>query len=43
MKYEQKNGWLTVEESSKQVIFDFCELYKSYLDNGKTERLCVKN
>ena len=43
MKYEQKNGWLTVEESSKQVIFDFCELYKSFLDNGKTERLCVKN
>ena len=41
MKYEQKNGWEIVDKTEKKQIFDFCELYKKYLDNGKTERLCV--
>ncbi len=43
MKYEQKNGWEIVKETEKKQIFDFCELYKDYLNKGKTERLCVEN
>ncbi len=41
MRYEQKNGWEIVDDKEKKQIFDFCDLYKKYLDNGKTERLCV--
>ena len=41
MKYEQKNGWELIEDIEKNKIFDFCESYKKYLDEGKTERLCV--
>ena len=42
MKYEQKNGWEIIDKAEKKQVFDFCELYKKYLDNGKTERLCVE-
>ena len=41
MKYEQKNGWEIISEDEKNQVYDFCELYKEYLNNGKTERLCV--
>lgn len=41
MRYEQKNGWEIVDEKEKKQIFELCDLYKKYLDNGKTERLCV--
>lgn len=41
MKYEQKNGWEIVDEKEKKQIFELCDSYKKYLDNGKTERLCV--
>ena len=41
MKYEQKNGWEIISDAEKNQIFDFCEAYKKYLDNSKTERLCV--
>lgn len=41
MKYEQKNGWEIISENEKNQVYDFCESYKEYLDNGKTERLCI--
>ena len=41
--HQKKNGWDLVDEATEQAIFDYCEGYKTYLDNGKTERCCVKN
>ncbi|MBQ6908052.1 MAG: aminopeptidase [Clostridia bacterium] len=40
MKYEPVNGW---KSADKNEVFKFSEKYKDFLDNGKTERLCVKN
>ena len=40
---ENKNGWETVSEAEKQSIFDFCEGYKNFIDNSKTERQAVKS
>ena len=40
---ENKNGWETVTEAEKQSIFDFCEGYKEFIDNAKTERQAVKS
>ena len=42
MKYEQKNGWSKVDENEKTQVFEFCESYKTFLNNSKTERLCVE-
>ena len=39
---ENKNGWETVSTSEKDAIFKFCEKYKDFIDNAKTERLAVK-
>ena len=41
MKYEQKNGWEIINDDERKNVYDLCESYKEYLDNGKTERLCV--
>lgn len=40
---ENKNGWETVTEAEKKSIFDFCEGYKEFVDNAKTERQAVKS
>ena len=40
---ENKNGWETVTDAQKSDIFDFCEEYKNFVDNSKTERLAAKN
>lgn len=42
MKLEFKNGWNTIDEAEKKKVFEFGEGYKKYLDEGKTERECVK-
>ena len=39
--YKQKNIWETFSEPDKQAVMDYCEGYKTFLDYGKTERLCV--
>lgn len=39
---ENKNGWELVTETEKKDIFDFCEGYKVFINEGKTERLAVK-
>ncbi len=39
--YEKKNGLLKVDEATLDKMQDYCEGYKSYLDNAKTEREAV--
>ena len=39
MKYELKNGWTT--DVDKEIVFNFSEGYKSFLDTAKTEREAV--
>ena len=39
MKYELENGWNV--NVDKQAVFDFCEGYKKFLNNSKTERESV--
>ena len=41
MKLELKNGWSVIDDSEKAQVFAFGEGYKTYLDEGKTERECV--
>ena len=43
LMYNPKTAWNMVEEKQKQQIFDYCEGYKVFLDQGKTEReVCAK-
>jgi len=37
---ERKSAWDKI--SDKKIVFKFCDDYIKYLDEGKTERLCVK-
>jgi aspartyl aminopeptidase len=41
MKYQPKNGWETAAAADKEKIEGFCEGYKDFLNQGKTERECV--
>ena len=40
--YASENGYDSLSEADKEAIEAYCEDYKAFLDNGKTERLCVK-
>ena len=40
--YKQKNVWDTLSDADRAAIGPFCEAYKTFLDRGKTERLCVR-
>lgn len=40
---ENKNGWETITKAQKKDIFDFCEEYKEFITESKTERLAIKN
>ncbi len=40
--YERKNGYHSMSEKWIDDAFDFCEGYKEFLDNSKTERESVK-
>ena len=39
--YKQKNGWDCLAEGEEAALEAYCEDYKKYLDEGKTERECV--
>ncbi len=39
---QRKNGRLVADEATLQAANDYCEGYKSFLDNAKTEREAVK-
>ena len=38
---ERRNAWLSYSEADEKEIEALAEAYKSFLDNGKTERECV--
>lgn len=42
MLLKKENGWTLVDETKKQLIFKFCEGYKSFLNEVKTEREFVE-
>ena len=42
LSYERKNAYLEMSEDDKKEMYAFCDEYRKYLDNGKTERECVK-
>lgn len=42
ISYKPKTVYEHINESEKQEMFDLCSDYKKFLDNGKTERECVK-
>ncbi len=39
---QKENGWLGVNEEKEKLIFKFADEYMYFLNNGKTERECVK-
>ena len=41
IKMERKNAWLSYTEADEKEMEALAEAYKSFLDNGKTERECV--
>ena len=41
--YEQKNGGETATPEQRRAIDEYCEGYKLYLNNSRTERECVTN
>ncbi|MBQ6714244.1 MAG: aminopeptidase [Clostridia bacterium] len=40
--YQKKNGLLKVDDATLKAINDYCEGYKKFLDDAKTEREAVK-
>jgi len=38
---ERKNAWTEYSAEDRSALEDICKRYRSYLDNGKTERECV--
>ena len=42
LTYEHKNAYLNMTETEKSEMMDMCNDYRAFLDNGKTERECVK-
>lgn len=41
LSYDRKNVYENITEDERQEMFKLCEEYRSFLDNGKTERECV--
>lgn len=42
LSFERKNAYLEMSGSEKEEMTELCESYKRFLDEGKTERECVK-
>ena len=42
MSIEIKNAWDKYNEDGIKKIFDFCEGYRNYISDCKTERECIK-
>ena len=38
----KKNAWLKFDDAKKQEIFHFCEGYKKYISDCKTEKESIK-
>ena len=41
LMYKPKHGWDRISAEDKQAMEAYCKDYRAFLDNGKTERLCV--
>ncbi len=41
LMYKPKHGWDRISDADKQAMEAYCKDYRAFLDNGKTERLCV--
>lgn len=39
---KRKNAWTTYNEAEVEQLETLCKAYRAFLDNGKTERECVK-
>ncbi|MBO7407050.1 MAG: aminopeptidase, partial [Clostridia bacterium] len=37
LEYEAKNGWSLLDEDARKELTAFCEGYKKFLDDAKTE------
>ncbi len=37
----EKNGYEKLTDLDEGAMEAYCDAYKAYLDNGKTERLCA--
>ena len=42
LSYERKNAYLIMQDDEKEEMKQLCDDYRAFLDNGKTERECVK-
>ena len=42
LTYSTKNAWETFDSVEEKNVFSFCEGYKEFLNNAKTERLATK-
>lgn len=40
--YSSENGYDSLSKTDEKAMHAYCEDYKDFLDNGKTERLCVE-
>lgn len=40
-EFKKKNAWLKYDQAGKQKVFDFCDGYKKFISENKTERECV--
>ena len=40
--YAPKNGYDRLSAEDEKAMEAYCEDYKKFLNNGKTERLCVE-
>ncbi len=41
--YKKESSWLDIEDKDQKKIFAFCDKYKTFMAESKTERLCIKN
>jgi len=41
LSYQNKNAFDVLSETELKEVQEYCEGYKKFLDNGKTERFCV--
>ena len=42
LKYKTKNVYSIIPAEKRREMLNFCDEYMTFLDNGKTERECVK-
>ena len=42
LKYTRKNVYKDMPDDERRAMLDLCDDYRVFLDNGKTERECIK-